>query len=152
MITYPTHCHNYNVHAKLPNEKIVHHFYHFAAKVIQVEIDRLLQNPPAIELLNKNSEYEAREIMRPLQPRDIAIIGDSAENDLDLVYIKELLHDARFELCTAKEYQEGLNEVALCYSCDIASLEWPVVFHPPANKLASLKESSTAHCTSLLGG
>lgn len=57
------------------------------------------------------------------------IIGDSAENDLDLVYIKELLHNAKFELCTAKEYQGGLNEVALCYSCDNASLEWPVVLH-----------------------
>ena len=89
----------------------------------------MLQDPAATELLNKNSEYKAHEIMRSLQPRYIAIIGDSAENDLDLVYIKELLHNARFELCTAKEYQEGLNEVALCYSCDIASLEWPVVLH-----------------------
>ena len=67
--------------------------------------------------------------MRPLQPWYIAIIGDSAENDLDLVYIKGLLHKVKFELCTAKEYQEGLNEVALCYSCDIVSLEWQVVLH-----------------------
>ena len=79
------------------------HLHHFAAKVIQVEIDRVLQDPAATELLNKNSEYEAREIMRSRQPWYIAIIGDSAENDLDLVYIKGLLHNVKFELCMAKE-------------------------------------------------
>ena len=39
----------------------------------------------------------------------------------------------------------------ITWPCSIVQLDDPL-HNPPANKLASLKESSTAHCTSLLGG
>ena len=130
-ITYPSHCQNYGVQDKHPNQKIVDHFHHFSAKVIRAEIDQLLLQPPAIELIRKDV-FESSKIQgtkSTLEPRDIAIIGDSSESHLNLELIKELLQDAKFTICSVKEFQEGKNSIAICYSCDIASLEWPVVIH-----------------------
>ena len=72
-----------------------------------------------------------------LQPRDIVIVGDVLISNLRLGYIKKLLSDAQVKTCTVTEQQEGTNEVAICYSSDIASLEWPVVFH-----VSKFKENS----------
>ena len=132
-IVYPSQCCHYGVEDKKPNQKIVSDFHEFAARVILTEINRLLKDPPAIQITKADNNYETCEIRSklPLQPRDIAIIRDSSEHPrLDLVLIKRLLEkNENFDLCSVKEHQCGRNAVPICYYCDIASLEWPVVIH-----------------------
>lgn len=135
-VLYPSHCRQYSIPEKHPNQKIIDHFHHFSARVLQAEIDQILRDPPAIELIRKGV-FETSKIpgSKPtIEPRDIVIVGDSSESNLDLVLIKELLKGANFTLCSVKEHQEGKNAIPICYSCDIASLEWPVVLHVQAKR------------------
>ena len=141
-IMYPSQCHHFGVKDKHPNQKITDHFHHFSAKVILTEINRLLQDPPAVQLQWKDSfETCGVKSKLPLQPRDIAIIGDSSEHPrLNLVLIKQLLEKtAQFNVGNVKYHQGGANTVAISYSCDIASLEWPVVIHVRLNKTIQLR-------------
>ena len=123
-ITYPTHCCNYDVHDKLPNETSKEHLHQFFAKALKAELEVLLREPPELKESTKRN---------PLQPSDIVIIKDFQDDNLNLDHgthnIKTLLHDAGVKTCTVTEQQGGTNEVAICHSYDVASLEWPVVFH-----------------------
>ena len=134
-ITYPTHCCNYDVHDKLPNETSKEHLHQFFAKALKAEIELLLREPPELEESTKRN---------PLQASDIAIIKDIHDGDLDLdinsYSIKTLLCNAQVKTCTVTEQQGGTNEVAICYSCDIASLEWPMVFHVSTKERSYIKK------------
>ena len=57
--------------------------------------------------------------------------------------IKTLLHDAQVKTCTITEQQGRTNEVAMCYSFDITSLEWPVVFHISTKEQLYTKKLTT---------
>ena len=146
-ITYPTHCCNYDVHDKLPNEtsKFKEHFHHFFAKALKAEIEVLLREPPELKESTKKI---------PLQASDIAIIKDFQDDNLNLDHdthnIKTLLHDAGVKTCTVTEQQGGTNEVAICESCDIASLEWPVVFHVSSTERLSSSIDRYIHGESLI--
>ena len=146
-ITYPTHCCNYDVHDKLPNEtsKFKEHFHHFFAKALKAEIEVLLREPPELKESTKKI---------PLQASDIAIIKDFQDDNLNLDHdthnIKTLLHDAGVKTCTVTEQQGGTNEVAICESCDIASLEWPVVFHVSSTERSRLSIDRYIHGESLI--
>ena len=146
-ITYPTHCCNYDVHDKLPNEtsKFKEHFHHFFAKALKAEIEVLLREPPELKESTKKI---------PLQASDIAIIKDFQDDNLNLDHdthnIKTLLHDAGVKTCTVTKQQGGTNEVAICESCDIASLEWSVVFHVSSTERSRSSIDRSIHGESLI--
>ena len=120
IITYP----NYDVHDKIGKQGL----HHFFAKVLKENIEDVLKEP---------RKYNKK--FNPLQPSEIAIIKDCNDNDLNLDCIKKLLQDSQVYTCSVTEQDEGRNEVAICDSSDIASLEWPVVFHVSSKERSYIK-------------
>ena len=140
IITYP----NNGVHNKAGKQGL----HHFFAKVLKENIEDVLKQPRKYnEKFNLKEEVEDilkiprkyNKKFNPFQPSEIAIIKDCNDNDLDLDCIKELLQDSQVYTCSVTEQDEGRNAVAICDSSDIASLEWPVVFHVSSKERSYIK-------------
>ena len=79
----------------------------------------------SIQRIQRKKEFE---------PRDIVIIANSFSK-ISLMEIMDSIElkqpPVKWKLCTIQDYHKGHNEnaIPICYSKDVASLEWPVVIH-----------------------
>ena len=122
-------------------------FKNFCVITIKTVIDELLRVVNVTEYTNSFG------LESQISPRDVAIIARD-DGNVELESIKESINDksnGQWTLCTIEQYLQGEKAIPICYSKDVASLEWPVVIHIRYFKRAEIDESDniTFNCFSM---
>ena len=90
---------------------------------MQYVINKLLKLVADVSRSNKDFKIQNA----GFKCRDIVVIAKTQE--AKYVNLKYIIERVKPTLCTIQQYQEGKNAIPICYSKDVASLEWPVVIH-----------------------
>ena len=127
-------------------------------KTLRDTINRLLGYKSIIR--NNSGSFK---LIQTFKPRFIAVIAKTQEEKyikldtiMDIINKKQKdikqISDKKWYLCTIQEYHSQNDEygIPICYSKDVASLEWPVVIHIRYSKTVFMYEGGfITNCPSI---
>ena len=119
IIEHPKDCSQYDINDR-------RNFDHFCAQVIATEISKLKQKFSKV----------------PIKNQDIAIIADFYYYNKECDPLKKIKKHLQSKFRYKPKDFNGKNAITICYSNQIASLEWPVVFNVQYDSLKAPQRDS----------